>query len=226
MQPTHPKLVLGRRGFTLIELLVVISIIGLLISILLPALGAARDGARTAKCLSNLRQLGLGLLAYAADYDGKFPANNNNDYTTWWYNDHVMGRYFPGNLNPLSGTIGGLALPCPSDLDGAARSYCMNGWAGSYIDSTWYPPDKGKQFDASAGSNVMLAMEGWSVFPAFIQGQRYFYARPYLGISGSSFNPYREFVDNPEDWTTDRQFARPPDSRIDYNRHAQIGDPL
>lgn len=60
-----------RRAFTLIELLVVISIIALLVAILLPALRAARDTARGAQCLSNQRQLGIGVAAYA---------NENADY--------------------------------------------------------------------------------------------------------------------------------------------------
>lgn len=62
-----------RHAFTLIELLVVISIIALLIGILLPALGAARATARQAGCLSNLRQINIGLAAYAEDYQGWLP---------------------------------------------------------------------------------------------------------------------------------------------------------
>ncbi|MEO0963838.1 MAG: prepilin-type N-terminal cleavage/methylation domain-containing protein [Planctomycetota bacterium] len=61
-------------GFTLIELLVVISIIGLLISILLPALGAARHTARLSQDLSQLRQIATANAAYYIDFDGALPA--------------------------------------------------------------------------------------------------------------------------------------------------------
>ena len=61
------------KGFTLIELLVVIAIISILASILFPVFARARENARRASCMSNLKQIALGFMMYTQDYDGRFP---------------------------------------------------------------------------------------------------------------------------------------------------------
>ncbi|WP_428390011.1 type II secretion system protein [Mucisphaera sp.] len=76
LQKTHPRL----QGFTLIELLVVISIIALLIGILLPALGAARNTARSAACLSNGRQQTVAASVFAVEYQDLFPVTAETDW--------------------------------------------------------------------------------------------------------------------------------------------------
>src|SRR5919108_1783284 len=65
-----------RRGFTLIELLVVIAIIAILAAILFPVFAHARDKARGAFCLSNMRQMNLAVMMYVQDHDETFPFLN------------------------------------------------------------------------------------------------------------------------------------------------------
>jgi len=66
----------NRRGFTLIELLVVIAIIAILAAILFPVFAQAREKARQASCLSNLKQIGLAFKMYVQDYDERWPLND------------------------------------------------------------------------------------------------------------------------------------------------------
>jgi prepilin-type N-terminal cleavage/methylation domain-containing protein/prepilin-type processing-associated H-X9-DG protein len=65
--------VMRSRAFTLIELLVVVAIIAVLAAILFPVFARARENARRASCMSNLKQMGLALVQYTQDYDEKYP---------------------------------------------------------------------------------------------------------------------------------------------------------
>ena len=73
-----------KKNFTLIELLVVIAIIAILASILLPALGQAREKAKGSQCIGNLRQQGLAIQQYLADFDS-YPCTNNTVFKNTAY---------------------------------------------------------------------------------------------------------------------------------------------
>jgi len=80
------------RAFTLIELLVVIAIIAILAAILFPVFAQARDKARQATCLSNVKQLSLGINMYAQDYDETLPYGyhySSDGKVWWWWQDDI-----------------------------------------------------------------------------------------------------------------------------------------
>ncbi len=90
------------RGFTLIELLVVISIMALLIGLLLPALGRARESARTAQCLSNVRSLEMAHWTYMTEHNGRFidvgmghGAEADAEEVAWF---HTLADYYGDKL--------------------------------------------------------------------------------------------------------------------------------
>ena len=133
----HPKRVWGRGGFTLIELLVVISIISILISILLPALGKAREASRTIACANNEHQVGIAMHSYATNHRDTLPhggrsGDPDNDHQTCW--DDLLSSYLGKNYpawqqNPYGVGWQGYKLDspmtilqCPSDSTAQSSS--------------------------------------------------------------------------------------------------------
>ncbi len=152
----------SRRAFTLIELLVVIAIIAILASLLLPALAGAKSRAQRLKCLSQMKQLGLGFALFGTDHADKYPptAYSTGDYQYQLSWDDYIHRYIGGTdsdddlILGISGAISDpntipKILKCPADLiqigiDYAPyskrRTYAMN-WAGpSFILSSKTSP--------------------------------------------------------------------------------------
>jgi prepilin-type N-terminal cleavage/methylation domain-containing protein len=134
------------RAFTLIELLVVISVIAVLIGMLMPALGRARENSRRVKCLNNLRSIGQGVQMYMdAENKGQLlpkvrPINeggNDNDPSLL----DVMAKYMDAAMpfRPAPGEDWVVSDPfrCPSDIGGVGDdprpTWAQIGWSYEYL---------------------------------------------------------------------------------------------
>ena len=118
----------NRRAFTLIELLVVIAIISILAAILFPVFARARENARRASCMSNMKQIGLGIMQYTQDYDERYPymaaGDSSNITVATLYNNRqsIYAQIYPY-------TKSWKLLLCPSGKDqtgGQAPNYATN----------------------------------------------------------------------------------------------------
>ena len=127
-----------RRGFTLIELLVVIAIIAILAAILFPVFARAREKARQASCLSNIKQIGLASLMYAQDYDERMAGGCGPRWGGFWQCGYMQIFPYVKNMQ---------LFECPSFSSSIGSGYGDINWAVS--------PFSGP-FPGSYGTNVPL----------------------------------------------------------------------
>lgn len=122
-----------RRAFTLIELLTVIAIVGILAAILIPVVGKVREKAKSASCVSNLRQIGMAIGGYMADNKDKLPCNPYGktqfgypaDVTHW---TNLLAPYVNRSGTDHKGTFSIFMCPAnreTSDADPAAELHAL-----------------------------------------------------------------------------------------------------
>jgi prepilin-type N-terminal cleavage/methylation domain-containing protein len=129
----------GRRAFTLIELLVVIAIIAILAAILFPVFARAREAARKTSCISNLKQMGTGIMMYVQDYDEVFPIANQEADRMPNGQPHAFGGttgQFPHLVDVIQPYVKNEGIfRCPSKNTAVQRDasgFVMSGLGGSY----------------------------------------------------------------------------------------------
>lgn len=198
---THSK----TRRFSLIELLVVIGIISLLASLLLPALGKARETGRRIACSSNMRQIYQGCLFYADDYNGWMPPTDYGAQHIGYINDYfnVKCDYWPKTLSslgiygssPTNRQPSGAFFYCPSLYPSASDSPLKPTVVAGYYYSNYMPTRHEVVADANSREGCwLLGVPGNGTYPfrkmeRIADGAAILGENNYSGVSGSgTFN--------------------------------------
>jgi len=141
-------------AFTLVELLVVIFILGLLSSLLAPAITSARSKAESSACLSNLRQIGISIWLWIPEHGNIFP-RIENDPNKPLYGEEDNAKTLFETLQPYGMQL--KTLSCPADLHAGGKSILV-----SANDADTKGQSSGKASGLTAGQNSYFAKYGCS----------------------------------------------------------------
>jgi|ERR1051325_1760863 prepilin-type N-terminal cleavage/methylation domain-containing protein len=212
-----------QNGFTLIELLVVIAIIGVLASMLLPALSKGKERAKMTQCLSNLHQIGIGVKLYTDDHHGVLPTKDGLDPDTgiYWHQAHqpyclggnnpdtshmTIECFIPAKARPLYNYIKSPEVfHCPADRGQVADGCCP---CADIKPTDW--ETVGCSYNYNAGNLAYLSGGGFKEEPE----------DRFLGLSGKS----ESWVPSPERYILvheppARPFGCPPTQPMWYQWH-------
>jgi prepilin-type N-terminal cleavage/methylation domain-containing protein/prepilin-type processing-associated H-X9-DG protein len=153
---------MAKRGFTLIELLVVIAVIAVLMAIIMPALNLARDQARRAGCMSNMRQVGVALVMYQSEHERTPPKTHAVfDYASPSARDNVLKLLRP-MVGALDAEVATPVYACPSLRPNPNPAY-----APTLTSRTGYLANSvllGRRVASIPNpSRLIMIQEGWSL---------------------------------------------------------------
>lgn len=176
-----------KKGFTLIELLVVIAIIAILASILFPVFARARENARRASCMSNLKQVGMAAMMYVQDYDEFYPGRySQNDVLPPDGEDLSGGNnywYWQQMLYPYTKNMQAFLCPSSDSTNILRRNYGANRyifveWNATRVSMASVPSPASTYMIMDAGNFSMTKSQTYTYDGAFYL--------PGMGTSGGS----------------------------------------
>lgn len=173
----------SRVGFTLVELLVVIGIIAIMIALLMPALNKARRSAQQVACQSNIRQIGMAFLTFAADHRGHLPGIQGavGPQAEYWQGDWLGNAYDTAG-NPINGDT-------TAYFDSIPQGGTLYKYLGQSGKTLLCPGTAVTNLDDGAGSNGKFDYQAFQLFSGVKLAKIPKHARPFWSQNAGLGSP-------------------------------------